>query len=452
MTRRPARERIAVPLCEIDSVQPAEVDGDRVAAAALEAPSPGDQLATWTLPVAGWVIGRGSEAKQVRVAQGSAAWTLPVHDHRPDVADDNPGHDGARHAGFSGAVNTLRLPPRFELEVTAQFEDGSESSLATVGGRRAELRSSYDPELQPLIVTTLGRTGSTWLIHLLATHPAVTAYRPFSFEPRATTYWIDILTSLAEPASYTQQVEGEVFYPEPWWLGSGTRMTSELLPDRELAQWLGSEHVADLAEFAQRRIDAVYVHVAALDEGRPEFFAEKCLPESNVPQLLHELYPEGREIFLVRDFRDMLCSIRAFNEKRGNAAFGFDGPGAEETYVLDVLAPSVKNLLNEWRQRAGGAQLVRYEDLILNPAQTLRGVLEQAGLESSEARAEDMLTRAAEPLPGMAMHRTTSGQETSIGRWQHDLEPRLQEVCDEAFAAALAEFGYESKTTSGPAR
>ena len=67
---------------------------------------------------------------------------------------------------------------------------------------------------------------------------------------------------------------------------------------------------------------------------------------------MHELYPDGREIFLVRDFRDMLCSIRAFNEKRGSAAFGLDGPGAEEAYVVEVLAPSVKNLLDEWRDRA----------------------------------------------------------------------------------------------------
>jgi hypothetical protein len=443
MTRQSARPSIATNLCEIDTVREAAPDSATVLSAAVEAPHDGERLPTWTLPVSGWVVGRESRGRHVRVSQRDASWDMPLHDRRPDVGDRHRDAEWARYSGFSGAVNTLRLPPRFELELTAELGDGTPAPLGTITGRRAQLESSYDPELRPLIVTTLGRTGSTWLIHLLAGHPAVTAYRPFSFEPRAVTYWIDVLTSLSEPASYTQQVEGEVRYPHPWWLGSGTRMTSEVLPDAELARWLGSEHITDLAAFAQQRLDAVYLRIGALADERPEFFAEKCLPESNVPQLVQELYPDGREIFLVRDFRDMLCSIRAFNEKRGSSAFGRDGSGGEEAYVLDVLAPSVKNLLHEWRQRADTAQLVRYEDLILNPAEALRGILEQAGLEASTERVDDMLARAALPIPGMDVHRTAGqGATESVGRWRRDLEPELQAVCEEAFAEALAEFGY----------
>ena len=447
MTAPPARETTAT-LCTIDDVLLADVDGDAALSAALETPRRGDQRDTWALPVTGSVVGRRAAATQVRVTCRDARWELPVHDRRPDVAETHPDVDWAWNAGFSGAVNTLRMPPRFEFDVTAEL-DGGDMRLATVAGRREPLRSSYDPELRPLIVTTLGRTGSTWLIHLLGAHPGIAAYRPFSFEPRAATYWIDILASLSEPASYTQQVEGEVHHPLPWWLGAGASMTSEVLPDPELARWLGSGHIADLAAFAQQRLDAVYRRVAELGDGpAAEFFAEKVLPEGNVPQLLRELYPDAREVFLVRDFRDMLCSIRAFNEKRGTSAFGLDGEGGEAAYVQEVLAASVDSLLHEWRARGAQAHLVRYEDLIAEPQRTLTGVLDHAGLDASGDRVEQVLSKASDQIPGMADHATAAGgPAASIGRWRSELGPELHAACDAAFAEALAEFGYDDGGT-----
>ena len=41
-----------------------------------------------------------------------------------------------------------------------------------------------------------------------------------------------------------------------------------------------------------------------------------------LPVLIRELYPRAKEIFLVRDFRDMARSIMAFDAKRGYAGFG----------------------------------------------------------------------------------------------------------------------------------
>ena len=451
MTLHSAGEQTATHLCEIEDVQPARTD-PALLRAEVEGPVPGTRRDTWALPVTGWAIGTAAPARAVHVGRDDAAWSLPVHDRRPDVAARHPDREWARHAGFSGTVNLLRLAPRFELDVTAELADGTRTPLARIAGRRAPLRSPYEPELRPLMVTTLGRTGSTWLIHLLAGHPQVAAYRPFSFEPRAATYWVDVVTGLAEPSSYMQQLEGEVSYPGPWWLGSGTRMTSETLPDAELARWLGSEHVADLAAFAQQRIDALYGRVAAAAGERPRYFAEKFLPRSNVPQLLRELYPDACELVLVRDFRDMLCSIRSFNEQRGRPAFGLEAATDLEHYVADVLAPSVAGLLDEWRARRGAAHLVRYVDLLADPAPTVGGILRHAGLASSADHVEALLARAAGPVAGMEDHRTTRHPRESIGRWRTELDPALRSLCDEAFGEALAEFGYETAATGSVAR
>jgi hypothetical protein len=428
---------------EITQVERARTDG-RVVQADLETPHAGLRGETWALPITGWAVGRTAPAEQILVAGPRApVWHLPVHDRRPDLEAEHPGSAWARYAGFSGAVGSLRLPPVFELNVSVRLEDGARSEIASIGGRRPPLRSSYEPELRPAMVTTLGRTGSTWLVHLLGTHPGVVAYRPFSFEPRAATYWIDVLTSLAEPSSYTQQLDGEIEYPQPWWLGSGVRMTSERLPDEALARWLGSDSVEQLAAFVHERIDAVYLQVAAIaDRERPSFFAEKCLPHNNVSQLLWELYEDAREVFLVRDFRDMACSIRSFNDKRGRQAFGATRADTDEGFVREVLAPSVARLLDEWRARRDRAHLVRYEDLVAHPSDTVAGLLAYLGVESSPETVEAMLARAGKELPAMADHRTASSLGASVGRWRTELPDALRALCDEAFGPALEEFGY----------
>jgi hypothetical protein len=250
-----------------------------------------------------------------------------------------------------------------------------------------------------------------------------------------------MLVSLSEPASYTQQVDGEITEPRTWWLGSGARMTSERLPDEELARWLGSSNIEELASFAPSRIEALYRQVALAAGKEPVFFAEKCLPRDNVPQLLWELYPEGRELFLVRDFRDMVASVFAYNAKRRTRAFGTQDVDTDEQYVRRMLAPSVQDLLDEWRRRAGRAHLVRYEDLVLNPVRVLAEVLTSAGLDDSPQVIAQMIDEAGEEIPQMDHHRTAASARASVGRWR-ELPDELRHACDEAFGPALEEFGY----------
>jgi hypothetical protein len=429
-------------LCEVADVKVAQTDAG-VVASDVETPRAGQRTATWALPITGWAVGDGSPADRVAVThRGEPMWWLPVHDRRPDVAASHPDSSWARYAGFSGAVGCLRLPLEFELGLTAHMRDGAQAKIASISGSRAPLRSGYEPQLQPFMVTTLGRTGSTWLVHLLAAHPSIAAYRPFSFEPRAATYWVDVLTSLSEPASYTQQVDGEIEYPAPWWLGSGTRMTSESMPDEPLSRWLGSDNLEEIAAFVQQRLDAVYLNIAALSADRPAFFAEKFLPENNVPQLLRELYPDAVEVFLVRDFRDMVCSIRSFNEKRGREGFGADGSGDDEAYVREALAPSVARLLDEWRARRDRAHLVRYEDLIDDPRSAVADMLAFSGLEDSPALVDSIVAGADQEIPGMANHRTASSSRASVGRWREELPGEMVQLCEQAFEPALEEFGY----------
>ncbi len=69
----------------------------------------------------------------------------------------------------------------------------------------------------------------------------------------------------------------------------------------------------------------------------PVYFAEKHMWPNFLPVLTWELYPQAKEIFLVRDFRDMVCSILAFDRKRGYPGFGRPEGKSDTDYVRDEL-------------------------------------------------------------------------------------------------------------------
>ncbi|HET9593720.1 MAG TPA: sulfotransferase domain-containing protein, partial [Solirubrobacterales bacterium] len=156
----------------------------------------------------------------------------------------------------------------------------------------------------------------------------------------------------------------------------------------------------------------------------------------------------AREVILVRDFRDMLCSVIAFNQKRGYQAFGRADVGSDAEYVETTVANSAKRLLRRMRERGGEAHLVRYEDLIQEPAETLAAMMGYLGLDAGDDSVAAVLARAEKE--SLDEHRTTSKASESIGRWQRDLSPELAQVCAEVLDPVLTEFGYEPTLALAP--
>jgi uncharacterized protein YukE len=303
------------------------------------------------------------------------------------------------------------------------------------------LRSPFEPRLRPLMVTTLGRTGSTAMVRMLRAHPRIVAYRPFEYEPRVATYWMGVFKSLSEPVSYRRQITPTGTLDGAWWLGLEPPLPRPIR-DPALQGWLGTEGVGAAAAFCQSRMESLYDQVAA-GEGRADaaYFAEKLRPD-RVPALMWELYPDAREIVLVRDFRDMVSSMFAFNRKRGFAGFRRDRAGSDAQYILENVKNSVSALARAWERRSGRAHLVRYEDLVTSPAETAEAVLAYAGLEAHGADVEAMAASVMGRDAESEGHRTISDPGATIGRWRTDLDPELQRACEDALAPALELFGY----------
>jgi hypothetical protein len=417
-----------------------EPASEALVASGLDTPSPGHESTFYGFDLRGWVIGREAPAELVIARHASGELRrVPIDIARPDVAERHADPEWADRSGFFLPVGALRLDTEFEIRVGVALRDGTRAPMGRITGRRARLATSFEPRIEPIGLTALGRTGSTAVTRLIATHPEVVAYRPFEYEPRVVTYWLDVIQDLSEPGAFRRQVAPLGPLDEGWWIGARPPFPRRLVDD-EIQSLLGGEGIDDLAAFCQRRIERFYGRVADL-AGRPGAtrFVEKLGPRTGA--LLSELYPRAREVVLVRDFRDMVASIFAFNRKRGYAGFGRSRAESDVEYVATEVAESVETLVGAWRARSPDSHLLRYEDLVLRTPETVRRLLDYLELEAGRETLEAML--ASLEAPESEGHRTAAAPEHSIGRWRQELSVEVKEACAATLGPALREFGYE---------
>ena len=430
---------------------------DGLLAAHLECPRTGERSDDeYAIEVEGWVVGSDGPVPAVEIVHGDLVlWRAPVTTERADIAALHPEAPQARRSGFHQPVGALAFPREFEFTVRAALDGERSAELARVRGRRAALESGFEARLRPLMVTTPGRTGSRALLRLLAGHPENLVYRPTMYEPRAATYWMDVLRGLAEPASYLRQATPEPidFTRRGWWLGMQPPAPRSI-PDRDIQSWLGSGWIAELAAICQGRIEAFYDRIATnLARPAASYFVEKFAVRSSVQDLIWELYPGARELILVRDFRDLVASIIAMNVKLGYQGFGRARVDSDSEFIERQMGGLATAFVRTWRERSDRAHLVRYEDLVLDRSGTLSGILDYLEIDSTPASIAAMSESLDERVPEMEGHGTSAGPEASIGRWREDLSPDLQELCHAVFAPALEAFGYsvEDDRTAGRA-
>ena len=139
----------------------------------------------------------------------------------------------------------------------------------------------------------------------------------------------------------------------------------------------------------------------------------------------------------------MIASMLAYNARKGSGDFGRDNVGSDEEW-LTYLHQNFLVLRAAWRDRGEPGSLVRYEDLVRDPAATLPPLLSFLGLDATPETVRHLIAAAAPDAPELRGHGTAGSPEASIGRWRTDLAPELLAAVEETFGDLLQEFGYEA--------
>ena len=132
-----------------------------------------------------------------------------------------------------------------------------------------------------------------------------------------------------------------------------------------------------------------------------------------------------KELLLVRDLRDVYCSRRAFWSDSNESAL--QNLRTVQAAVLPILRAEHEHIL-----------VVRYEDLIRQPAEALSRIGAYLGL-----------TQAIEVTPDserkiFSSHGTSTDPASSIGRWKHELSPESRASISKSFEPFLEAFGYDA--------
>lgn len=360
-------------------------------------------------------------------------------DVRCDPWQEKSTDSGLRRYRFRGEFELLGMPSRFELGVSIATPDIT--PVASVNVEHSCRLPDPEAQVSPMFVTSHGRSGSSHLMGLLSRHPAIVVQGAHPFECRTANYWLHAARTLLQPARFDAGARPERFHLDLERLGPLPENSYRRSNDPTMLQSMRNRLAETTAAYCAGNIADFYQRAAEMQgKAQVRFFAEKSMPR-HVPRIAAALYPGFREVVLVRDLRDVACSMRAFADQRASGEFGGVAVDDWQSQLADMQAGATR-LLEYWKGRKAHAHLVRYEDLIASPETTLRQLLDYLGLSADTGDSEIAAMLEAAEKASDPSHQTTASPSHSVGRWRNEMDADLAAHATELFAPSLQAFGY----------
>ena len=286
--------------------------------------------------------------------------------------------------------------------------------------------------LSPLIVTSTGRSGSTLLMRELAKHPQVVIADRYPYEIKLVAYYSSAFRTLVANEDRIKSTDPVVMFADDnrFRIGHNPYNTPgnySLVRDKNPMRRLFENHIPQrYADLFRKTIEEFY-ELIKLDRNKVTavLFAEKGDINEAAREGVRLFFGSVKEVVLVRDARDMLCSAKAFWKLSSEEALG----------MLETTLP----VLYKIRASAGSDVLfIRYEDLLRSPVDTRKRLYQFLEIDYRPTTDIDF-----------EEHKRHATSENSVGRWTLDLSADEVERCATRFKSYQDAFGYGS---NGPTK
>ncbi|HYH18753.1 MAG TPA: sulfotransferase domain-containing protein [Azospirillum sp.] len=402
----------------------------------IDQPKVGEFDGVFTLTIEGWCIPRSCPAIGILVYSGDDCLADAPMIPRPDVQIAVQDAPFAMHSGFSIPLNVLCLPKCGSITVRAKLVTGKQVVICLINFEISVASLNRKDTLKPVIVFSVGRSGSTAVMKILSSHPEISAHAKYPLENRYAQYMYHALRVLSSlPSSHS---------PEMMTSFSSRRATVGANPSfgyySDLGDFYQNTYVPSLVNDYTGLIDKFYRSIEGKDPTKVKYFAEKSLQDQYLVNTLEKI-DGSKKIILLRDPRDIMVSIKKFNERNG-----FLGFGADRVNSFAEHAELIRSAL-EWHLNVAGRDdpssfIIKYEEMFSSCKLHIERLFSFLGVSCDE----EFIKQAAEAVEfgdsdGL-IHSTSSSYELSQRRWILDLSAEQKEICIDVFGGILKELGY----------
>ncbi len=350
---------------------------------------------------------------------------------------------------FNFRLGTLCMPRTLSLDVWVNLKvDDTDVQRVLIGEIRGGMGALpdgiVDSRYSPVIVPALGRSGTTLMMRLLNSHPEIVSPGKYPFEFRQASYLWHAMRIITSPADHEMSMHPDSFETNHFYDIGYNPYQSAIYHNAHgldaVSEWQAASFPISAINFMKKMVDQ-YIDQVLIDSNRSNV---KYLAEKEVVSPLNDfvlnLYPNAKQIFLVRDLRDSFLSARAFNKKRGTDSFGFQGKTDQQ--VLEGRAHIAGILVAAKKFADDRTIFVRYEDLVRDQKKEVRRLTEFLGVNSSEEVVDSMVDSQRINNKQMMAHSTTKDVNNSIERWRIELSDQEKAYCAEAYKEFFEAFGY----------